>query len=198
VVTSSLSEVGFAIGNGETRNGVDLGHISQYGVIYGCNALYRDFSPDILVSVDRLMIGEIMESDYSGRMIYRSREEKGWLHSTWEDRSYIDKGWSAGPTAVWLMCKRHVNIRRIFLVGFDLDSTPGSGGKDHQNNIYKGTANYRTADDPNAPSRNWEKQLLQVFKEFGHIQFVRVGGEDPPIPWRQFSNVYQNDLDILP
>ena len=35
----------FCIGNGESRKGFDLEKLRPYGKIYGCNALYRDFTP---------------------------------------------------------------------------------------------------------------------------------------------------------
>ena len=42
----------FCIGNGESRKGFDLEKLRQHGKIYGCNAIYRDFLPDVLTAVD--------------------------------------------------------------------------------------------------------------------------------------------------
>ena len=44
-------KTGYAIGNGLSREGVDLAALD--GPIVGCNGLYRDFTPDVLVSLDR-------------------------------------------------------------------------------------------------------------------------------------------------
>ena len=41
----------FIIGNGESRKYHELDHLNLYGKIYGCNALYRDFTPDGLYLV---------------------------------------------------------------------------------------------------------------------------------------------------
>ena len=49
----------FCIGNGESRKGFDLEKLRPHGNIYGCNALYRDFMPDILTSVDHGIMHEI-------------------------------------------------------------------------------------------------------------------------------------------
>ena len=49
----------FCIGNGESRRDYNLQNLRQYGKIYGCNALYRDFTPDVLCSVDHGMMHEI-------------------------------------------------------------------------------------------------------------------------------------------
>lgn len=50
------------IGNGESRNRINLNDIKSK--TYGCNALYRDFTPDYLISIDNKMIHEIVESGY--------------------------------------------------------------------------------------------------------------------------------------
>ena len=55
----------FCIGNGKSREAIDLHFLKKKGIIYGSNALYRDFSPDILVTSDPKMMEEIIESEYS-------------------------------------------------------------------------------------------------------------------------------------
>ena len=42
----------FCIGNGESRKDFDLETLRPHGKIYGCNALYRDFTPDVIIAVD--------------------------------------------------------------------------------------------------------------------------------------------------
>jgi len=54
----------FCIGNGESRRSIDLRQLREHGKIYGCNALYRDFTPDVLVAVDQGIMHEIYHSDY--------------------------------------------------------------------------------------------------------------------------------------
>jgi hypothetical protein len=54
----------FLIGNGESRKGFDLKKLKPYGKVYGCNAIYRDFVPDVLVSVDHGIMHEIYHSGY--------------------------------------------------------------------------------------------------------------------------------------
>ena len=49
----------FCIGNGESRQGFDLEKLRQHGTIYGCNAIYRDFMPDVLTAVDHGIMHEI-------------------------------------------------------------------------------------------------------------------------------------------
>ena len=49
----------FCIGNGESRKGFDLEKLRPHGTIYGCNAIYRDFMPDVLTAVDHGIMHEI-------------------------------------------------------------------------------------------------------------------------------------------
>lgn len=57
----------FCIGNGESRSPIDLIRLRPHGKIYGCNGLYRDFTPDVLCSVDGQMMHEIYHSGYGDK-----------------------------------------------------------------------------------------------------------------------------------
>ena len=54
----------FCIGNGESRKNFNLDQLMPHGKIYGCNALYREYTPDVLVSVDHGIMHEIYQSGY--------------------------------------------------------------------------------------------------------------------------------------
>ena len=54
--------IAYIIGNGPSRKGLDLDTLD--GTTFGCNALYRDYSPDYLVSGDSNIIKEICKSEY--------------------------------------------------------------------------------------------------------------------------------------
>ena len=55
----------FCIGNGTSRQKFDLEQLRPHGKIYGCNALYRDFKPDVLISVDNGIMHEIYQSGFA-------------------------------------------------------------------------------------------------------------------------------------
>jgi len=55
----------FVLGNGESRKSVDLDALKTRGAVYGCNALYRDFTPDALIVVDGGMMHEVYERGYA-------------------------------------------------------------------------------------------------------------------------------------
>jgi len=53
--------IGFVIGNGTSRRGYDLNHISGHGITVGCNGLYKHYSPDYLVTLDQKPTFEVGE-----------------------------------------------------------------------------------------------------------------------------------------
>ena len=59
------SERVFCIGNGVSRKDFDLNKLRGRGKIYGCNALYRTFTPDVLTAVDHGIMHEIYHSGYA-------------------------------------------------------------------------------------------------------------------------------------
>ena len=61
----------FCIGNGESRSPIDLIRLRPHGKIYGCNGLYRDFTPDVMTAVDGAMMHEVYQSGYNGELWLR-------------------------------------------------------------------------------------------------------------------------------
>jgi len=66
-----MAKTVFCIGNGQSRSIIDLIKLRPHGKIYGCNALYRDFKPDVLTAVDGPMMHEIYQSGYDGELWLR-------------------------------------------------------------------------------------------------------------------------------
>ena len=64
-----LTEKVFFIGNGASRKDFDLNLLRGKGTIIGCNALYRDFEPDILICQDAKMARELVDNQYSGLVL---------------------------------------------------------------------------------------------------------------------------------
>lgn len=54
----------FVFGNGESRRNLDVEFFKRYGTTIGCNAMYRDSRPDILVATDTGITSEIVNGDY--------------------------------------------------------------------------------------------------------------------------------------
>ena len=64
----------FCIGNGQSRNTIDLNKLKPHGKTAGCNGLYRDFAPDILCAVDQAISHEVYHSGYC-------QENETWLRN---------------------------------------------------------------------------------------------------------------------
>ena len=54
----------FVIGNGNSRKNINLNTLKEHGKVIGCNALYRDFTPDHLFTNDCKILHEIISSQY--------------------------------------------------------------------------------------------------------------------------------------
>ena len=93
------------------------------------------------------------------------------------------KGWSSGPTALWLATQH--SYKTIYILGFDYQGLD-SGTK--LNNIYADTANYKKSTDPATFFGNWSRQTQSVIKSSTKIKFVRVINKDSYIP-KEFSKL---------
>jgi uncharacterized Rossmann fold enzyme len=165
------SDTVFVIGNGTSRTGIDLSILQKYGAIYACNAVYREFDPDYLVAVDVKMILEI------NRAKYQYKNPNVWTN---KNRAYESmhrlnffeksKGWSSGPTALWLASSH--KPKTVYILGFDFKGLGGNGKM--LNNIYADTPNYKRSSDSATYHGNWLRQTETVIKENLHINYIRV------------------------
>ena len=57
--TLTWIDTAVCLGNGQSRQGLDLQKMKDYATVIGCNAIYRDFTPDILVALDSRISHEI-------------------------------------------------------------------------------------------------------------------------------------------
>jgi len=192
--TPQDSKTAFVLGNGISRQEIDLTHLQQYGPVYGCNALYREFSPDYLVAVDVKMVIEINKAGYQQKNTVWTNLNRA--YKDMEGFNYFNpsKGWSSGPTALYLASQH--KYERIFILGFDYMGL--ESGK-RVNNLYAGTPNYKRKEDTATYYGNWLRQTEQVIKESPQIQFRRVILPDNFCPgqlnnYSNFANTYMNDF----
>lgn len=160
--------VAFVLGNGVSRSGLPLEHIKTLGKVYGCNALYREFTPDVLVATDRPIATLIQETGYSAKNKFYTRKPIPSLGALSVPKEYY--GFSSGPNAVGLAALDQST--KIYMLGFDM----GPNVNNQFNNMYAGTEFYKTPDSKPTFTGNWVKQLTTIAKDFPTIQFVRVCG----------------------
>ena len=97
------------------------------------------------------------------------------------------KGWSSGPTALWLASTHGYD--EIYILGFDYQ---GLEGNKKVNNVYADTPNYKKSSEPATFYGNWLRQTEQVVKEFATTKFIRVnlpGAFDPGISHSNLANI---------
>ena len=170
----------FVLGNGVSRLAVDLNQLNQHGRIYGCNALYREFTPDVLVSTDRGIAQTIQNSGYAQNNTMYTRKPLPGLGARTVPQSYF--GFSSGPIAVGLAAiDKHL---AIYLIGFDMGPT----ATNKFNNVYADTEFYKKSSSLPTFTGNWSRQIVSICRDFSKTSFHRVmGNTTAAIP--EFANV---------
>jgi hypothetical protein len=160
--------IAFVLGNGTSRQVIDNNCLRNCGKIYGCNAIYREFVPDVLVATDRPIATAIQESGYALTHRFHTRRPiEAWGAQAVPNEYF---GYSSGPIAVSLAALD--NNRRVYLLGFDMGPTANN----KINNLYAGTEYYRSADAPPTYTGNWIKQLVKIVQDNKNCKFIRVTG----------------------
>ena len=193
----------FCIGNGESRKDFDLNKLKPHGKIYGCNALYRDFTPDVLISVDNGIMHEIYDSRYcyNNETWFRNWNKK---NSKEYEKSYF--GENITQEEIDFIKKYYTNItennkahdlneifpnRKEF--GWSAGATSGyiaikqnnpkevylighdfTSNTPKVNNMYKDTKWYAKSTKGRTPGINWRNQWRQLFRLFPNITFYKV------------------------
>ena len=169
ITKKSTNKIAFVLGNGVSRASIDPYDLKLHGTVYGCNAIYRTFAPDYLVAVDVKMVLEINESGYQRKNTVWTNPNRA--YESFTDWNYFNpnKGWSSGPTALWLASEHGYD--RIYVLGFDY-----VGLKDGKkvNNLFAGTRNYKKSTDGATYYGNWLRQTMLTIRNFKTIEYVRV------------------------
>ena len=175
----------FVLGNGTSRTPINPEDLRTYGNIYGCNALYRTFEPDYLIAVDTKMILEINKSGYQKKHEVWTNQNKAYHRMQGFNYFQPSKGWSSGPTALWLASQH--GYETIYILGFDYRGL--EEGK-RFNNIYADSMNYKKASDGATFFGNWLRQTKSVIQENKKIHYVRVIAPDnyQPEELNKFEN----------
>lgn len=158
----------FVLGNGVSRQSVDVDQLLKIGNVYGCNALYRTHTPTALIATDAAIAEAIQKTGYSLRNRFYTRRPIEGLGAL----TLIDKyrGFSSGPNALSIAATD--GNRRIYLLGFDMGPTETG----QFNNVYADTEFYKKSDALPTFTGNWVKQICTVISDFPAVEFVRVCG----------------------
>jgi len=176
-----LTKAAFVLGNGTSRKDISLENLKTKGSIYGCNALYREFEPDYLIAVDTKMILEINKAGYQHSHEVWTNPNRAYHQMTGFKFFNPSKGWSSGPTALWLASTH--SAQDIYILGFDYQ-----GIDDKINNLYADTPNYKKSHERATYHGNWLNQTVITCQKFSQKRYIRVLGDNPYIP-KEFSKL---------
>lgn len=157
----------FVLGNGVSRQDVDLNNLKHFGPIYGCNALYRDFTPTALISTDRPISERIQDSGYAKTNRFYTRRPQPGSSALPVPQKYF--GYSSGPIAASIAALD--GARMVYLIGFDMGPA-----NNHFNNVYANTEFYKKSSAVPTFTGNWVKQLKTVMRDNAGVAFVRIMG----------------------
>ena len=176
ITNNQISGRAVIIGNGPNRLTFDLNLLKKpQGLLgattaqtYGCNALYRDFTPDFLISTgNNGIVTEIASSNYvNNNIVYTNNlhllEHPGKFYLIPYD-PYADAGTAAAYIAAF---DGHT---KIYLIGFDGHAPDG-----HNHNVYADTNGYDAKWDFEIDHNKWVQNRKQLFDVYDDVDFVWV------------------------
>jgi hypothetical protein len=161
----------FVLGNGTSRQQINPNDLIKLGIVYACNAAYRDFNPHYLIAVDPKMVTELEKYQVQHQIPVWTNYNK--TFKNFEKFNYFEKskGWSSGPTALDMAAShRH---SEIYILGFDYKGIDGKF-----NNVYADTFNYKKSNEKEIYYGNWLSQTETVIKSYPNTKFIMVIRED--------------------
>jgi len=174
VTNNQISNRAVVIGNSPTRLEFNLQHLKKFSGLlgadtlqtYGCNALYRDFTPDFLVAHGNDIVKELAESEYiKDNIVYTNA-----IHLLeYPNKFYLipyNPYADAGTTAAYIAA--FDGHKRIYLLGFDEQDS-----ENYNFNVYAGTNGY-DAVDAEILSDTWVTNRVELFNLYDDVDFVWV------------------------
>lgn len=207
IINTHSTSQAICIGNGESRWEFNLSLIERHrgGLFakdklqsYGCNALYRDFTPDFLVARGDGIIAEIANTEYyTDNIVYTTADSL----LKYPGKFYLipqNIPFDAGALAAYLAC--FDGHTKIYLIGYDQYDNEG-----RINNIYKDTNGYPTSNQEQN-NQFLSLSLQNVIQTYNDVEFVRVMPLDtwyqpellrPLLNFRQISyQTFVNEADL--
>ena len=198
ITNTQISNRAVILGNGKSREFFPIGRLQGHrggylgaGAVqtYGCNALYRDFTPHFLVATGKEIVDEIANSGYcDDHIVYANGEHL----LDYPGKFYLVPGnphLNAGTLAAYIAA--FDGHKQIYLMGFD----GGDGGNFH-NNVYSDTPCYESTETRNL-SEYWSTTMESVMQVYPDVEFIRVmptARYVQPTGWLNRSNYRQIDF----
>lgn len=188
------------IGNGPSRKSLDLKKINESMITFGCNALYRDFLPDYLVSMDYNMVDEILQNNIHHVVKFYTQHTNKYDELAEVEPIYFVKIQKetndSGNTALRLALDKGHDI--VYVIGFDYDTDPS-----HLPNVYHHTKNYVNGHvwpAATMQATKWLQRLNTIARQYPNQRIIRVNGTKKlnvmvdnysEISLEQFKEIYE-------
>jgi hypothetical protein len=195
VTNTQISNRAVVIGNGPSRLEFDMRAVFEHkgGLLgattvqtYGCNALYRDYTPDFLVVRGNSIVDELATSEYVNNNIVYASSIDVLGHPSKFYLIPIDPYCDAGTTAAYIAAfDGHTTI---FLLGFDNQDSP-----DYNYNVYADTTGYDAHNNSTSDDK-WIADRAMLVKTYSEVDFVWVtkfGRTTMPTAWTTLVNYRQ-------
>ena len=193
VVNNQISNRAVVFGNGINRQTFDASRVINHhsGLLgkdtlqsYGCNAFYRDHTPDFMVVTNRLIAKEMVDTNYIKNNIVYTRVD---ITLEFPKKFYLiphDPYADAGTTAMYLAA--FDGHKRIYLIGFDGQDTTGIN-----NNIYAGSNGYdhRNASVSDTKWIRAQAEVMQVYNDVDWVIVSEAGTRPLPEEWKYIPNL---------
>jgi len=167
------------IGNGPSRLVFDLDQIQEHFMTYGCNALYRDFMPDYLVSHDMGIADEILEKNVHYQTVFYTQRgtKMNYRKSIGEPIHFVIQDQYMGDSGTGALRLASINKHdTIYMIGFDY-----SDDNNKVHNVYTGTKHYSPQPLDYAQNfvlHQWEYRLKYLLETNTNTVFVHVRDEN--------------------
>lgn len=175
-----LTESVFLLGNGSSRKDFDLERLRPYGTILGCNAIFRDFIPDILLAIDAKMLREIKDAKCTSEdnmcIIPKSRGVAVPYTYKWQAEKFNTSGCFGMHVIGKLM-----EAKYCYMLGMDCFA----------GNIYVGTPNYSVNMQQNFGGIG--QYYIKALKANPDTKFINVNIKDS---WAAEAHILGNYMYI--
>ena len=174
VTNNQISNRAVVVGNSPTRLEFNIQNLKKFSGLlgadtlqtYGCNALYRDFTPDFLVAHGNDIVKELAESEYiKDNIVYTNA-----IHLLeYPNKFYLipyNPYADAGTTAAYIAA--FDGHKKIYLLGFDEQDS-----ENYNFNVYAGTNGY-DAVDAEILSDTWITNRIELFNLYDDVDFIWV------------------------
>jgi hypothetical protein len=174
VTNNQISNRAVVVGNSPTRLEFNLQNLKKSSGLlgadtlqtYGCNALYRDFTPDFLVASGNDVVKEIAGSEYvKNNIVYTNA-----IHLLeYPNKFYLipyNPYADAGTTAAYIAA--FDGHKKIYLLGFDEQDS-----ENYNFNVYASTNGYDTIDSE-ISSDKWVTNRVELFNLYDDVDFIWV------------------------